>query len=393
MLTVGALLSACGGGAPPKAPAGPQGRVAFVSSRDDANPSCARMAPNECNTEIYIINADGSGVVRITNSPGRDEAPVWSPDGRMLAFIHVGTDTKPEPGEVVVVSPDGTGRRSLGPYSFIGGPGAALAWSPDSTKVAWAEHELAFHVANADGSGRDRFAKNLPTYGPAGWMGGEFWSPAGTRVAFASEGSFYLADANGARRNVLIRKLEDNEAIWAWSPDGTTIAYTQGSGTYLAKADGTGATRILNAPVTIGHEGEPGLTWSPDGTRLLLQRDGDLSIVTTDGSMRKLTTGPEFDVFPSWSSDGSGILFVRATLDSNGQELTGEALYTIKPDGSGLRLMTNSTRSGAWSPDSRWIAYESDDDIWIIKPDGSGKKNLTRSPGTDWGFAWSPVVR
>src|SRR5689334_1156339 len=52
------------------------GRIAFVSNRDG-------------NDEIYIMNGDGSGLTNLTNNPAGDGAPVWSPDGKKIAF---GTD-------------------------------------------------------------------------------------------------------------------------------------------------------------------------------------------------------------------------------------------------------------------------------------------------------------
>src|SRR5262249_37103884 len=50
------------------------GKIAFSSDRDG-------------NSEIYTMNPDGSNQVRLTNNPGVDTYPTWSPDGRMIAFI------------------------------------------------------------------------------------------------------------------------------------------------------------------------------------------------------------------------------------------------------------------------------------------------------------------
>ena len=48
-------------------------QIAFVSERDG-------------NSEIYVINSDGSGLTNLTNHPADDHAPAWSPDGSRIAF-------------------------------------------------------------------------------------------------------------------------------------------------------------------------------------------------------------------------------------------------------------------------------------------------------------------
>lgn len=64
-------------------------RLAFVSSREDpAGRECDVLTSLEpCNLEIYLVNADGSGLQRVTEDPSRDMEPVWSPDGSQLAFV------------------------------------------------------------------------------------------------------------------------------------------------------------------------------------------------------------------------------------------------------------------------------------------------------------------
>lgn len=89
----------------------PDGRkIAFVSYRDG-------------NMEIYVMNADGSGVTRLTNHPGSDAHPAWSPDGRKIAF----QSDRDGNSEIYVMNADGSGVTRL-TYSpaYDGEP----AWSP-----------------------------------------------------------------------------------------------------------------------------------------------------------------------------------------------------------------------------------------------------------------------
>jgi hypothetical protein len=72
------------------------GRIAFVSNRDG-------------NWEIYVMNADGSGVTRLTNNPANDLRPSWSPDGKHIAFV----SNRDGNLEIYVMNADGSGQINL----------------------------------------------------------------------------------------------------------------------------------------------------------------------------------------------------------------------------------------------------------------------------------------
>ena len=124
---------------------GNNGKIAFVSARHEPNPSGCN---NNCNTEIYTMNPDGTGQTRLTASPGVDGDPAWSPDDK-IAFAR-GT-------EIWVINADGSGQTSLNPF------GHGLSWSPDGRKIAFGRNDdgagpEGLMVVNADGTGtaRDR---------------------------------------------------------------------------------------------------------------------------------------------------------------------------------------------------------------------------------------------
>ena len=84
-------------------------RVAFNSNRDD-------------NSDIYVANVDGTGVLRLTNHPAIDTSPTWSPNGQQIAFTSDRTGTP----QIYVVGADGTGLRRLTYESYCDRP----TWSP-----------------------------------------------------------------------------------------------------------------------------------------------------------------------------------------------------------------------------------------------------------------------
>jgi Tol biopolymer transport system component len=132
-------------------------RIAFVGNRS-GNRLPGQLGPCcKANSDIYVMNADGSGSRRLTHSAAYDVEPAWSPDGRKIAF----QSTKRIGGnrEIYVMNADGSGKRNLTRHPARD---VRPSWSPDGRRIAFVsdrDGRLEAHVMNADGSGQRSLAQ------------------------------------------------------------------------------------------------------------------------------------------------------------------------------------------------------------------------------------------
>jgi dipeptidyl aminopeptidase/acylaminoacyl peptidase len=132
---------------------GANGSIAFTSTRDG-------------NDEVYVMNADGTSPINLTNNPASDDLPSWSPDGTKIAF----TSERDGNREVYVMNADGTDQTRLTDNpAFDWLP----SWSPDGTKIAFTsarDGNVEVYVMNADGSGQTRLTDNPATDDLPSWQ-------------------------------------------------------------------------------------------------------------------------------------------------------------------------------------------------------------------------------
>jgi len=259
-------------------------KIAFDSNRDG-------------NSEIYVMDADGSNQMRVTNNQAQDAAPSWSPDGLKIVFV---SDRN-------------------GPYVIF--------------------------VMNADGSEQTQLINNANFSNPD-------WSPNGEKIVFAlltqATSNIQAMNMDGSNRSGLNDQFGDQDP--SWSPDGMNIVFVSDrdngqSDIYIMDADGSNQFRLTNDQAL---DSDP--SWSPDGKKIVFasRRDEntDIFVMNTDGSGQiRLTTNPSLDDRPVWSPDSSMIAFV-SNRDGN------DEIYVMYADGSNQTRLTNNLASDsnpAWA--------------------------------------------
>ncbi|MDQ2826787.1 MAG: hypothetical protein M3Y04_07500, partial [Actinomycetota bacterium] len=128
--------------------------------------------------QVFVVNADGSSPHTLTNRPlAFDASPAWAPDGQHIAF----ESTEDGKRAIWVMQADGLRLRRLTDDS---GADAAPAWSPDGSRIAFMsdrDGNQEIYVTGADGTDTKRLTEN-----PAS-DGFPVWSPDGSRIAFVSD--------------------------------------------------------------------------------------------------------------------------------------------------------------------------------------------------------------
>jgi TolB protein len=292
------FLSGCGRQGPPQVPSA---GIAFVSDRDG-------------NWEIYTIQANGTGLSRLTDHPAVDADPNWSPDGSQIVFR-----SRRDGSSDLFVMAAGGGN----PTNLIRDPldsfddEFAPAWNPDGE---W----FALYT--------DRFPAALEC-------------PTGVhRLA--------LFPFGGRRDDIQLLDIPPGQQeSFAWSPDGLSLAYTSGCGAaepriYVWERE-SGQTRPLLPVPSL--QANP--AWSHDGRYLAFvsNRDGNTDVFKfafDTGELTNLTQHPALDTQPTWSPDDESIAFV-SDRDGNRE------IYVMGADGSGPQNLTHHPATDwapAWSP-------------------------------------------
>jgi Ca2+-binding RTX toxin-like protein len=242
-------------------------------------------------SHICLLDASTGRTQRLTHERYVvDYSPAWSPAGVLALtrrfYLEDQTDN------IFTIHSSGSNLRLL----RRDGNNLSPSWSPDGKQIAYARgyHGFELRVMNADGSGGRRL-------GPSGAVSNPVWSPDGTRIMYSKNdvgNSVWVIGTDGRGD----RRLIDNAGEGSWSPDGGRIAFSRiGSGRrshiWVATGDGGSERQVTATPA---YDGSP--SWSADGTEIVFQRNGDLYAIGSDGTAgHRLTRTRLIEQDPAWS--------------------------------------------------------------------------------------------
>ena len=449
----------------------PDGKwIAFSSGRGKPMPFSEGRWERLQLADLYIVHPDGSDLKKVPVNQDFCGSPKWMGDSRHLvaycmtaqqtlanriAKPGAGNDTRlvsvdtmtgawsEFPAAGVKINPSPLGQNEIGYvrkdmpdrgiYYLSGGRGPrgpirTASWSPDGKLVVF--HKRVPEPATPL---REAFSRNSnyelqiasggthPSFNPSGTQFVTTGFPNGR----ASLSAITVTTLATGVSQVVYRDKTRNALAGSWSPDGRKIIF--GIGGFAAFFDGfhseflkpgdriEGGARValVNADGTGFQELTGGAannafpSFSPDGKRFVYRtfnREGNglriMDLATR--AVTNLTDG--YDNFPLWSPRGDLIMFARlsgGTYD----------VYTIKPDGSSLKRLTNGSGNDAhmtWSPDGEYIAFASSrmgfkdeaaytdapqpyGEIFVMRFDGTGVEQLTDNQWEDGAPGWQGV--
>jgi TolB protein len=275
--------------------------VAGATDTQSARPPVRLTYSVESSGGLCLARANGSHRIRLTR--GKDRAPSWSPNGRLVVFSRqVGTESR-----ILIANARGSVVRRLTRAGAFADP----AWSADGKRIAYVSREGRSRIVIVGNTGR---ALGQVLAAPTTIVSRPSWAPGGRRLAYAEDAQtegesggtsrIVVVNADGTGRRVLAGQASDP----AWSPSGSMIAYvsypsrlSDTGSVVVAKADGSSVRHLTRTGVG---ETRPG--WSPGGQRIAFMRvaggKSTIVVVGADGSSERVVVGARGSggIDPAW---------------------------------------------------------------------------------------------
>lgn len=316
--------------------------------------------------EIYSAKEDGTDLVNLTNSPGYDAEGAFSPDGRQIVFCSLRgafprENLSPEQraryekdpswfGDIYIMNADGSNvRRLTDAPGYDGGP----FFSPDGQRIIWRHFEENGAIADVwsmktDGSDKRR----VTDFKSMSWA--PFYHPSGKYIIFTSNKlgfenfELFIVDVDGKHEPVRVSFSPGFDGLPVLSPDGQKICWTSGRTTdgkaqiFLADwndkaAQAALATAPERSQTSAGQE-----TFSPDITEADLRHEAEwLADPARDGRMTG-TAGAQASA--NWLSDYFRQAGLQSFSDKFAIPFQFNAGERVLPDKTRLEIATNSSR-------------------------------------------------
>jgi Tol biopolymer transport system component len=296
------LVAACGGAETSSTPE-VAGVLAFAHVVGDLN------------ADIYIVNTDGTGLEPLTETPGWEEDPSWSPDGdRIVYAAYPPGNLYVDTASIWVMNADGSNQVQLS-----AGYGFSPAWSPDGKHVVYlaspgtgqqnpvanaGEPQVDIVIMNSDGSGTRNLVRTV------GLPVAPSWTSSG-QVLFLRENDLYMINPDGTEEVRLTTGQDLGEC--ALSPEGNTLAYWD---------------LVKDAIVARSLEGD------------------DKPVTLLEPATQFMGENPVAAI--AWFPDGGAVAVAASSYDGSG----GSPLYVVNADGSGLSQIpgVDAAYDPAWRP-------------------------------------------
>jgi Tol biopolymer transport system component len=345
------------------------------------------------NLYVKVVGTEES--LRLTNQPALDFNPVWSPDGRYIAFCRI---LKGATGIYIIPALGGAEYRVRDTlwddqefdevFRF-----GRLSWSPDGKLLAYSDLATPREPASIFLLSLD--SREVRRLTSAGRSRGDFspeFSPDGQTLAFGrdSQGvqSIYAISVSGGEEH---RLTSDTAQKWglAWTPDSREIVFSSVGWLWKVSRRGSNPEKL--------QFGEDGFQPSIRGNRLVyvhlkfnnnIWRRGLNAFAAT--SPNKFISSTRMESGPQFSPDGSKVAF--ESTRSGGYEV-----WLCRSDGSGLVQLTHFnpavTGTPRWSPDGQQIVFDSrpagNSDIFVIAVQGGPPRKLTSDSSNEGVPSWS----
>ena len=333
--------------------------LAFVVTEFD-------KAANKSNSDIWAVSADGSGLRRLTSTPGADRSPRWSPDGRTLAFI----SARGGSSQVWAVEPSGKAK----PLTAFGPGVSSFIWSPTGTHIAF--ESSVFPDCPDEDCNRKRIAEQEKSpvqariYTELLFRHWNSWSDG-------RRGHVFIVPVAGGRPLDLTPGDFDTPPIalggtqdYVFSPDGSELCFVRNTDPELRKGLGTNNDLFLvpaaggdAVKLTANAANDNSPLYSPDGRFIAykaMARPGfeadRLCLMVHDrraSTSRNLTDSLDLSVDDFvWSAGGDAIIF---SAEENGRS----SVYRLPlANGRAERILEGHTlRSLNVSPDGRTLYF------------------------------------
>lgn len=349
----------------------------------------------EGNFEIYSRVITTGETTRLTHNIAHDSFPSFSPDGTQIIF---NSDREKENNDVYLMNADGSGLRKI-----TDGPGwdasPPNAWSPDGTRVLL--------LSDRDGGKEHIYLMNIEPYVPrlvTSKIESEeplapSYAPDGDRILYLANKEIRIFETGSKTDRIIFRTAEGADPTF--SPDGRKILFqdriSENTEVCTVDIDGSG---FVNLTQSQSRDMSP--SFSPDGKKIAFSSNRaastttfEIYVMNSDGSEPSMIFGDRaMSAGPSWSPDGKSVVFANDREDGR---IGNFELFSIDIEGGKENRLTIRPRydtSPVFSPDGRRIAFASNTDgnseIYLMNADGTGTLRLTRDLGNDVSPRWSP---